>query len=710
MIYSDLKDLKNDFKWLAQECTLEQFSAHKLSTYDYEDLLKKIPSFINDKVTFDFFDLFLEKYDLEETKWEKKINTTMFPILALIPGRGFKILIGMEADGSVKTLDSNGIENLLKIEKGAKFRALKFNRRDNEKISAVKMFKQIAKTQTKYLFYAVTASVSVSLLALGSSFYSLQVYDRVIPTNGLSTLVSLTVGVAIAIFLEMILKFSRAAIIDQAAKNMDIEYSHNVFERFLNVRADSLPKSIGTLSSKLQSYVSVRGFIVSASMFLFIDFPFSFLFLAVIVMLGGWEIGQIVLIFLAISTLIGIMFKSKIEKLTKESSMASHKKLGLLVESVEGSEKIKSTGAKWSMMSKWSQLTEDAINDEINIKHYTDISGFLATFSQQISYVAIVAMGAYLIATTPDITMGALIAITILSNKVFAPIAQLPGLFVQWGRSKVSIEDLNGIYDLQRDNEGVDRPITYKLKEYDIRCENVKFSYVEDYPIVNIPSLEIKKGEKVAILGVIGAGKSTLLKIMSGMYKPTEGRVFLDNIDMHQISRNNLSETIGYLAQDTKLFSGTLRDNLAFGIVNATDEKILEAAKMTGLITLISALPEGLDTVVPEGGDSVSGGQKQLIAITRMLVANTDVLLLDEPTASMDDGTEKYILSVLKNNIKDEQTMVIVTHKPTLLNLVDRVIILTPQGIAIDNTKEVVLSTLAQNEAKQKAKAQNESN
>ncbi|MCK5111135.1 MAG: ATP-binding cassette domain-containing protein [Arcobacteraceae bacterium] len=701
MIYNNIEQIKRDFEWLTSECTFEHFVTHRLTAYDSELFYKKLDTNIDDKFVLSFFDELLNKFNLQENKWESSVNNTMLPILALIPNVGLRIILELEIDGSYRVLGENGVEKITTLDKDTQFKVLKFKREESKSMSAMQMFKEVALQQKKYLIYAIIASISISILALGASFYSMQVYDRVIPTNGLSTLVSLTVGVAIAIFLEMILKFSRAAIMDQAAKNMDIEYSHNIFERFLSIRADALPRSIGTISGQLQSYASVRGFVSSASMLLLIDIPFALLFLGVIILIGGGDIGLVMVIFLVIAILIGVMFKSKIEELTKTSSMASHKKLGLLVESVENAQKVKATGAKWSMMNKWSQLTEDAINDDIRIKHYTDISTFLATFSQQISYVAIVATGAYLIATTTDMTMGALIAISILSNKVFTPIGQIPNMFVQWGRAKIAVEDLNNIYSLERDNEGVQRPITHKLNSYDIRCENVQFGYDENAVILNIPKLQILKGEKVAVLGVIGAGKSTLLKVISGLYKPTRGKVFLDNIDMHQISRNNISESIGYLAQETKLFSGTLRDNLSIGLVGITDEIILEAAKKTGLIGLISALPKGLDTEVPEGGESVSGGQKQLIALTRMIVANSDVLLLDEPTASMDEGTEKHILKVLKENVSKEQTMVVVTHKPILLELVDRIIIVTPQGIAMDDKKEVVMQLLAQNAIKQ---------
>ena len=352
-------------------------------------------------------------------------------------------------------------------------------------------------------------------------------------------------------------------------------------------------------------------------------------------------------------------------------------------------------------MNKWSQFSEDAINDDIHIKHYTDISTYLATFVQQISYVATVAFGAYLIGSTSDLTMGSLIAITIMSNKVFAPMAQIPGLFVQWGKAKVAIEDLDGLYGLAGDNEGVDRPITSQLQSYGFQCSDLKFAYDKDSVVLNIPSLQIQPGEKVAVLGVIGAGKSTLLKVLSGLYKPSEGKVLLDGIDMQQLSKSNISSTIGYLEQDTKLFSGTLRDNLSIGLVNVTDEHILKVSKLTGLISLISALPKGLDTEVPEGGESVSGGQRQLIALTRMLVGNSKVLLLDEPTASMDEGTEKHILTTLRHNLTKEQTLVVVTHKPALLSLVDRIVIMTEKGIVADDKKEVVLEMLENNKIRQ---------
>jgi len=703
--YISTEQLKNDFNWLSRDCSLDYFSYSKLSDHEYEKLLKKIKKPIGNDHVEDLFDEVLLKINLQPNLWEKTLTSSMLPALALIPGQGMAVIVGIDINGVYKILNSSGVCQCSSFPESTVFRMLKFKAREAKASSAREMFQSIAIKQKKYLYYALVASISINLLAVASAFYSLQVYDRVVPTNGLSTLIALTVGVGIAIFFEMILKLARASIIDQASKNMDIEYSHNIFDRFLSVRSDSLPKSIGTLSSKINSYVFVRSFISAAAVFIVIDFPFAFFFLGIILLVGGSDIALLILTFIVISMLIGFTFKGKIERLIKSATMASHKKHGLLVESLENSQKIKITGARWSLMHKWSQHTEDSINDDIRIKHYTDISTFLATFSQQISYIATVALGAYIIGATSELTMGSLIAITIIANKVFLPMAQIPGIFVQWGKAKVAIEDLDSLYKLASDNEGVERPISSELQSYGIQCKELKYAYNEDTVLLNISNLNIQPGEKVAILGVIGAGKSTMLKILSGLYKPTSGKVLLDGLDMQQLSKDNISSTVGYLEQDAKLLSGTLRDNLSIGLLNVSDDQILNACKLTGLITLISSLPKGLDTEVPEGGDSVSGGQKQLIALTRILVGNNKIILLDEPTSSMDEGTEKRIVSSLQNNISEDQTLVLVTHKPFLLNLVERIVILTEKGIVADDKKEAVLKMLEDNQFRQNNKS-----
>ena len=701
IIYKDREDAVQDLHWLVRECSVAPLASLRLSAYEAEVLEKELQSFDKESLELFYEDLF-EHLGLQEAHWSEEINHRELPVFALVPEEGIRIVLEKEADGSWKSDGRKGIKKERDFPEGTRFTPLKAARKTKLKRSAQEMFKAIALREKPTVVHAAIASLSINILALATSFFSMQVYDRVIPTQGIPTLIALGIGVFVAIFLELLLKLSRSYLLDGAAAHMDVSYSHDIFDRFLKIRPDALPKSVGTLSGQLQSYATVRAFIASAALYVIIDFPFSMIFLAVIIMLAGWMIGLIVLVFLIAAIAAGLFFKNKIVMLTQTSTLASHKKLGLLVESVENAENIKATGAGWSLLSRWNALSEDAINDDIKIKHYSDMSTYVAAFLQQMSYISIVAMGAYLVSTTDKLTMGGLIATTILSGRVLSPIAQLPALLVQWGRTKIAVADLDNVYALETDNEGVERPLTPTVLQPEFRCEKVRFAYGENTPVVNIERLEIKAGEKVAILGTIGSGKTTLLKILAGLYKPVEGKLYLGNMDIHQISRNRINETVGYLPQHVKLISGTLRDNLLLGLAGVKDEQIIQAAEQTGLIHLINALPQGLDTPVPEGGESVSGGQKQMIALTRLVLMQPKALLLDEPTANMDDGTERQILQTIQRQMSEEKTLVVVTHKQALLALVDRIVVISSQGVVMDGSKEDVLRKLGGDTRKKK--------
>ncbi|ADG93169.1 ABC transporter related protein [Arcobacter nitrofigilis DSM 7299] len=696
MIYTDINKFLNDFIWLTKNCTIENFSKNRpASDYKLDILKEKIPELVEKNVT-GFYNSVLKEFSQENLFWQDNIEVEKLPMIVFIPNKGISIIIEKTADDKFKAESVDGLEYISDFPEGTKFRSLKTKRRDLSKTTAIQMFVKIAKEQKRFILYAFFASFSINIFALATSFYSMQVYDRVIPTNSISTLISLTIGVSIAVFLELIVKISRSSLLDYAAKNMDIGYSHNIFNRFLKVRCDQLPKSIGTVSSKLQSYASIRGFISSVTLYVFIDFPFALLFVSMIVLLGGWQMGIVAICFLIVSIISGILFKDKIVALTKSSTNASHKKLGMLVETVENAESVKANGLSGKLLNNWNNLTLDNIEDDIKIKHYSEISSYIAAFLQQFSYLSLIFLGAYLVSTSTNITTGSLIAISILSGRMLSPIAMLPNLFVQFGKAKFALQDIEVVFELELDNENIDKVLHPHLDTVDILLKDIKFSYTEEIINLKIHNLEIKEGEKVAILGGIGSGKSTLLKILAGLYKAQEGQILLNGIQMQYISRHLLSKEISYLPQSTKLLSGTLRENLLMGMVGISDEIILEKAKETGLINIINNLPQGLDSIIPEGGDNFSGGQKQIIALTKTIIQNSKIWMLDEPTANLDDNTERNILAMLKENIKQEQTLILVTHKPLLLNLVDRIIILNQNGIVMDDTKEKVLEKIKQ--------------
>lgn len=569
--------------------------------------------------------------------------------------------------------------------------------------TAYALFRNALLARKDIFVQAAAASLLANLLALAAALYSMQVYDRVIPTQGISTLLVLTVGVLIAIVLELVVKFARAHVLESGVKGMDLELSDAIFARLLGIRMDQFPASVGTLSAQLRSYEMIRRFASSATLYLVVDTPFALIFLAVIALLAGAKMAAIPVVFFALALAIGLLYRQRIARHAESGNAAANHKLGLLVETVESAESIKAAGAGARQLERWNTLSRQAVDDDVQIQRYSEQATYLAAFMQQASYILLVAIGAWIASTSSDLTMGGLIACAILSGRVLGPIAALPGLIVQWAHARAALDSLEKVFALQGDNHAVARPLTPEQIHGEWRIENLKFAYPGRPRPLSLPPTLIRPGEKVAILGPVGAGKSTLLKIMAGLFAPGEGQVLLDDLDIQQIDRTHLSKRMGYLPQDVKLLAGTLRDNLTVGLGDVTEAALLDACRGIGLDQLIASHPQGLDMPIFEGGKGVSGGQKQLIALTRLLLSRPAAWLLDEPTAAMDEATEQKSLAALRQAIAPEQTLILVTHKPVLLGLVDRFIVLLPGGGVIDGPKAAVLDRLRQSAAQARA-------
>lgn len=692
MIYKDIDSIQKDFEYLTSRCSLEYFSQARPSLAKIEEYFLKIQRY-DDKFILNYFEDLIKEFNIEISSWKKTINYHKLPLLVIIPEKGIRIILEKMPDGTFKSEGKDGIEYFEDIPKGSKFLELKKIKENNLKTTASKMFLKIALDQKRYIIYALIASLSISIFALVISLYSMQVYDRVIPTGGINTLITLSVGALIAIFIEFCLKIAKSTVLDNANKDMDMKYSHKIFDKFLKIRCDALPKSIGQLTGQLQSYASVRGFITMFISFIIIDFPFALFFLTIIALISQ-ELALIMLLFLFLTIISGFIYGHRTDALIKSSTLSSYKKLGLLVETVENAESIKSTNSGWKFQNKWNSLTNDGIDDEYKIKHFNEISSYITFLIQQINYMFLIAMGAYIISSSDKLTMGSLIAISILSSRVLNPFASIPSIVMSWSRAKMSIDDLNNIFKLPSDNEGMEKPLNPIMLNVDLVCNDIQFAYSKDSAVLKTKKLRITQGEKIGILGVIGSGKSTLLKVLAGLYKPQDGMISLNGIDLHQISREKISQTIGYLPQNVKLFSGTLRDNLILGMIGIKDETIIEASKLSGLINLINSSPQGLDTLVPEGGDSVSSGQRQLIGLTRLIILNPDIWLLDEPTANIDETTERMFLNFL-NSYLINKTLVIISHKQSSFSIVNRLIVMSQNEIYLDGSKNDVIAHLS---------------
>ena len=538
----------------------------------------------------------------------------------------------------------------------------------------------------------ILASLIATLLALAISFFSMQVYDRVIPSSAMQTLLVLTLGVLVAIFFEWLIKHVRSNLYEELIDQVDQRLSRTVYLRFLSVRLDQMPQSVGALASQMRGYETIRGFMTSMTTNLMVDAPFALFFAGVIAFIAG-PLALIPTFFFLVSVAIGLFYRKRLEHIAKQAMAASNLKTGLLVETIEGAETIKAGQGGWRMLTRWMRTSNDARDSELEMRSISEHSQHIAASFQQISYVLLVAFGAYLV-TRSEISQGGLIACSILSGRVLSAVAIIPGQIVQWSHAKASLQSLDKLWSLQDDHHGQSQPIALENIRGEYRLENITSHYHGSRALM-VSTLMIRPGEKIGILGPVGSGKTTLLRALSGMYKPQEGRVLLDGIDLAHIDKPLLAEHIGYVQQDGRLFSGTLRDNLILGQVDPGDEAILEAARKTGLMqAVITPHPHGLQRTIYEGGTGLSGGQRQLVNLTRTVLRQPCIWLLDEPTASMDRNTEAHVTQTLKDAIKPTDTLVLVTHKSEMLDLVDRLIVIYNHQVALDGPKQDVLRQL----------------
>lgn len=543
------------------------------------------------------------------------------------------------------------------------------------------------------LVVAGVATVVINLIALATSLYSMQVYDRVVPLGAFSTLFVLSLGTAVAIGFDFLLRVVRTNMLEEESIHIDTEVSEFFFARATDVRLDARPPSIGTMAAQLKGLEQVRSMMSSSTLFLLADLPFALFFIYIVAKLGG-IIAVVMLISFPISMALAFMFARMIRDDTARAQVSGNKKNGLLVEALDAAETVKSNRGHWFMMSRWSALLDEVHDSELPVKRLQSYAGNIFGTIQQLAYIALIAWGAVEV-YGHNMTMGALIACSILAGRINGPlIGQLPNLLVQWSYSRSSLDMLDGILKLPTDREPDQellRPV--KLAPH-IIVKDVMFQYAGAKAGIAVPNLQIQPGERIGIIGGIGSGKSTLLRLLAGLYAPQQGSVLMDKLDMRQIADDVLRQAIGYLPQDYRLINGSLRDNLLLGLPDPGDSALIAAAEETGLSNLIASHPRGIELPISEGGRGLSGGQRVLTGLTRLMIAQPSLWLLDEPTSNLDVETEARVLNALQQKVRPDATMVFVTHKLQLLGLVQRVILVANGQIVLDGPTAEVMKRL----------------
>lgn len=538
------------------------------------------------------------------------------------------------------------------------------------------------------------AALLANLFALGLPLFTMNVYDRVVPNRAVETLWVLALGLSLMLISDLLLRTLRSRFVDLASSRSDVKLSAFIMERVLGMRMEQRPVSAGSFASNLRAFESVRDFIGSATVVAFIDLPFALIFILAIGWIS-WPMLIPLVVGAAIMLIYALAVQGRMHELAETTYRAGAQRNATLIEGLVGFETLKALGAESAIQYKWEKSAALLARVGAQLRLLSSTASNTSAFVQQLITLAIVIIGVYVIAER-DLTMGGLIACTMLASRAMAPVGQVAGLLVQYHTAATALTSLNEMMLREVERPGDTTFISRGNLKGAIDFRDVSFSYPgQSAPSLRNLSFSIKPGEKVAILGRIGSGKTTLEKLILGLYRPTEGAVLVDGIDLRQLDPAELRRQVGYVQQDVMLFYGSLRDNIMMGAPLAEDADIVKAAEIGGIIGLVNQHPQGFDMVVGERGESLSGGQRQGVAIARAVINDPPILLLDEPTSSMDHSSEEDIKRRLTEFARGK-TVLLISHRTSLLDLADRIIVMDGGRIVADGPKDQVVSALRQ--------------
>lgn len=536
------------------------------------------------------------------------------------------------------------------------------------------------------------ASLLINLFALAIPLFVMNVYDRIVPNRALESLWALAAGAVIVFCFEFLMRSLRAYFADLAGKRTDIDLAKKIFNHVLHLRSASQPESCGAFAGHLHEFDSFREFFTSGILITLTDTPFILLFIALIAWLGG-PLMWVPLTAIPVVLLLGILVQFPLRRAVQQTMRAGAQKQALLIETLTALDTIKTNNAQNKFQQRWQELTAEIANSGLSSRIYANLAVNSSLIAQQLAYVTVVVWGVYLI-SDGNLSMGGLIACTILTGRSLSPLSQLASLLTRYQQAKSALRGLNHIMaapaETSEKREALERPPL----QGNIQLRNIEFSYPgQTLPALGNISFTINAGERIAIVGRSGSGKSTLAKLLVLLYQAQSGDILFDRINSRRLEPAALRGQIGYLPQQVELFYGTVRDNVSLPCTESSDRQLLQAATLTGLEFILNRHPLGFDMPVGENGAGLSGGQKQLIGLTRTLVKDVPILILDEPTNALDYQSEEYFKSRFQQSLQNK-TLILITHKPSLLDLVDRLIVMDNGQVVADGEKQQILQAL----------------
>jgi ATP-binding cassette subfamily C protein LapB len=550
----------------------------------------------------------------------------------------------------------------------------------------------VSRLWSNYSHVAVAALI-VNVLALAAPLFTMNVYDRVVPNGAIPSLIALAIGLGLAIIFDFVLRTARARIIDMTGNKLDVVLAADIFEHVLSIKMAKRPSSVGVLANQMRDFDSVREFFTSGAVVSATDLLFALLFIFVLFVVAG-PLAWIPVAMLPVMIIAGIALQHPLNHAVKRHQGESSARHGVLVESLSSIETVRALGAEARMQSAWEKSVAATARSSEDVQFWSTMSLTLAGTAQQFTSLLMIVVGVFLI-IDGNISMGALIAANMLAGRVLAPISGIASVITRATQTLNSLRSIDKLMSLERERPFTRTYLARQVKQGSIVFDKVRFKYPGTASnALDDVSFSIAPDERVGIIGRIGSGKTTVGRLLTGLYEPDEGRILIEGVDLRQYDPADLRRGIGFVLQDTDLFFGRLRDNIAWGLPAASDEQILEAARIGGVEQFAATHPLGYDLPIAEGGRSLSGGQKQAIGLARAMIRKPQILFLDEPTAHFDMRSEAEFLERLKALAKGKMTTIVSTHRMSLLALVDRLLVFEKGQLVADGPRDEVIAKL----------------
>jgi ATP-binding cassette, subfamily C, bacterial LapB len=556
-----------------------------------------------------------------------------------------------------------------------------------------RLLRQILLASRRLYGEVLLAAIFINLFVLATPLFVMNVYDRVVPNGAFETLTVLAIGVGIILLFDLLFKQLRSLFLDTAGKRADLRLSSTVFAQVLDLQRAAQPNSVGGFASQVKEFEGLREFISSATLVALIDLPFVVLFIVMIALIGGLPMALVPITLLPLVVVIGLFIVPRLRDRVTASLQDATRQQATLIEVLTSLETIKAQRAEGVMQGRWEYYLGRMANHLHAIHRLSTLATNLTAFVQQITYILVVVVGVFAV-TAGELTLGGLIACSILASRAMGPVAQVAGLMSRYQQARLGLTSLNQILSMPVEHRDRQRFLHRERLAGDIRIEGLKLTYPNSQHLaLNGINLQIAAGERVAILGRIGSGKSTLARALMGFYPPAEGAILLNNTDLRQLDPTFYRRHIGYVAQQPDLFAGSIRDNILISDPACSNDRLVTLAAATGVLDFVNRTSEGFDYQVGERAERLSGGQRQAIAITRALIHQPEIVIFDEPTSFMDNGSEETILRQLEPHLRG-RTLIVITHRATLLKWVDRIIVLEEGRVALDGPKGEVIARL----------------